>query len=360
MSKIMLCNPQRPKRQRYKQATGSHRDNHVTTLPNMAPDVERGLGHFRNMLTIRAFEEAVAEARIAGKIRGSVHPYIGEEAIAVGICANLRDDDYVASYHRGHGHTIARGADPAAMMLELHGRKGGTCGGKGGSMHVADISRGMLGANGVIGDGVTIAVGAAQAAKLLGKESVVVAFFGDGGLNRGPVLESLNWAKVFDLPVLFVCEDNKFAATTRTKSVTAGPGPAARAASFGLHAETVDGNDVFAVDQVACDMVTKIRAGAGPMFLHAITYRIRGHLATDPANYRQPEEVLRHALLDPIKRCEAWLQHHGIDDETIARERTLVEDMIAATIDAAEVAPFPDIEDFIADVQDIGAPSWPE
>jgi pyruvate dehydrogenase E1 component alpha subunit len=330
----------------------------MTTLPNMDPEVERGLRHFRNMLTIRAFEEAVVKARIAGAIRGSVHPYIGEEAIAVGISANLRDEDFVASYHRGHGHTIARGADPARMMLELYGRKGGTCGGKGGSMHVADISRGMLGANGVIGDGVTIAVGAAQAAKLLGKQSVVVAFFGDGGLNRGPVFESLNWAKVFNLPVLFVCEDNKFAATTRTKTVTAGPGPAARAASFGIHAETVDGNDVFAVDQVAADMVGKIRAGNGPMFLHALTYRVRGHLATDPAAYRKPEEVLRHALLDPILRCEAWLKHQGIDDEAIGRERKSVEDYIAGTISAAETAPFPGIPEFIADVQDVGAPTW--
>ena len=331
----------------------------MTTLPNMDPEVERGLQHYRNMLTIRAFEEAVVKARIAETIRGSVHPYIGEEAIAVGICANLRDEDFVASYHRGHGHTIARGADPGAMMLELYGRKGGTCGGKGGSMHVADISRGMLGANGVIGDGVTIAVGAAKAARLLGKDSVVVAFFGDGGLNRGPVLESLNWAKTFDLPVLFVCEDNKFASTTRTKSVTAGPGPAARAASFGLHAEVVDGNDVFAVDQIAADMVTKIRAGAGPMLLHAVTYRMLGHLATDPGNYRKPEEVLRHTLLDPIPRCEAWLRHHGIDDEAIGREKKTVNDYIAGTVSAAEVAPFPGIAEFIADVQDIGAPTWP-
>lgn len=325
----------------------------------MDPEVERGLTHYRNMLTIRAFEEAVVAARLAGAIRGSVHPYIGEEAIAVGICANLEDHDYVASYHRGHGHTIARGADPAGMMLELYGRMGGTCGGKGGSMHVADISRGMLGANGVIGDGVTIAVGAAQAAKLLGKESVVVAFFGDGGLNRGPVLESFNWAKVFDLPVLFVCEDNKFASTTRTKTVTGGPGPAARAASFGLHAETVDGNDVFAVDQIAADMVGKIRDGAGPMLLHAVTYRLLGHLATDPAKYRKPEEVLRHTLLDPIERCEAWLRHHGIDDPAIDREKKNVTDMIAGAIADAEKAPFPGTAELVADVQDIGAPTWP-
>lgn len=327
--------------------------------PNMDPEVERGLQHFRKMLTIRLFEEAVVKARIDGAIRGSVHPYIGEEAIAVGVCANLRREDYVASYHRGHGHTIAKGADPIRMMMELYGRKGGTCGGKGGSMHVADISLGMLGANGVIGDGVTIAVGAAQAARLTGKACVVVAFFGDGGLNRGPVLESFNWAKVFNLPVLFVCEDNKFSATTRTRSVTAGPGPSARAAGFGLHAETVDGNDVFAVEQITAEMVERLREGAGPMLLHAVTYRIRGHLATDPAAYRKSEEVARHAPLDPIIRCEAWLRHHGLDDTALNSERESVAEFIAGAVRAAEEAPFPDLDDLVADVQDIGAPKWP-
>jgi TPP-dependent pyruvate/acetoin dehydrogenase alpha subunit len=301
----------------------------------------------------------VVKARLVGAIRGSVHPYIGEEGIAVGVCANLADQDFVASYHRGHGHTIARGADPKRMMLELHGRKGGTCGGKGGSMHVADISRGMLGANGVIADGVTMAVGAAQAAKLTGRDAVVVAFFGDGGLNRGPLLESFNWSKVFDLPVFFVCEDNRFAATTRTKTVTAGAGPAARASSFGIAAETVDGNDVFAVDQIARAMIDRIRSGGGPMLLHAVTYRMTGHLATDPANYRNPEEVVRHALLDPIQRCEAWLRHHGIDEATIAGERTRAVAEMEAAEQAALAAPRPGIPEFLADVQDIGAPTWP-
>lgn len=324
---------------------------------NMDPAIERGLDHYRRMLTIRLFEEAVVEARLAGAIRGSVHPYIGEEAIAVGVTASLRRDDFLASYHRGHGHTIAKGADPARMMMELYGRRGGTCGGKGGSMHVADISLGMLGANGVIGDGVTMAVGAAQGSRLLGRDCVVVAFFGDGGLNRGPVLESFNWAKAFNLPVLFVCEDNKYAATTRTKTVLAGPGPAARAAGFGLHAETVDGNDVFAVDEVAADMIGRMRAGAGPMLLHALTYRIGGHLATDDATYRDPAEVARHIPLDPILRCEAWLRHHGFDDAAIGQERRGLERLIAAAVDAAEAAPFPGVDDLVADVQDIGAPS---
>jgi pyruvate dehydrogenase E1 component alpha subunit len=173
------------------------------------------------------------------------------------------------------------------------------------------------------------------------------------------VLESFNWAKVFGLSVLFVCEDNRFSYTTRTKSITAGPGPVTRAASFGLHAEAVDGNDVFAVDQLAAEMIANIRGGAGPMLLHAVTYRVRGHLANDPAHYRRPEEVLRHSLLDPILRCEAWLKHHGIDERTIEQERRNAENSIAEFLAAAEIAPPPGIPEFIADVQDVGAPTWP-
>lgn len=331
----------------------------MTPHSNMGPEIERGLKLYRSMLTIRHFEEAAIKARLDGEMRGSMHPYIGEEAIAVGVCSALRRDDFIASYHRGHGHCIAKGADPARMMMELFGRKGGICGGKGGSMHVADFSLGILGANGVIGDGVTMSVGAAQGLKLQGKDAVVVAFFGDGGLNRGPILESMNWAKVYNLPVLFVCEDNMYAATTRTKSVTGGPGPAARAAGFGIHAETLDGNDVFGVARVTEELVTRMRAGGGPALIHALTYRHKGHLATDPATYRNQEEVVSHLQRDPIPRCEAWLRHNGVDDRVIESERAEVRQIIADAIAAARAAPYPGIEDLIADVQDVGAPTWP-
>ena len=186
--------------------------------------VERGHGLYRTMLLIRAFDEHAGDARRDGRLRGSVHEYIGEEAIATGVCANLRTSDYISSYHRGHGHCLAKGADPVAMMKELYGKAGGVCGGKGGSMHVADFSIGILGANGVVADGVTIAAGAAHAVKLRHENRIVVAFFGDGAMNRGPMLESLNWARVFDLPLIFVCEDNTYSDRTRTATVTGGPG----------------------------------------------------------------------------------------------------------------------------------------
>ena len=246
---------------------------------------------YKKMLLIRAFEEAAAENFHAGNVRGSVHQYIGEEAIAVGICENLRNDDLLTSYHRGHGHSIAKGADPRAMMLELFGRVGGTSGGKGGAMHIADFSVGMLGANGVIADGCTISVGAAQAIKLLKQDKIIVNFIGDGGINRGPFMEALNWAKVYELPVLFVCENNQIAATTTTKTVTAGDGIEARAKSYGIQAITIDGNDLLLADSTAARVVDEIRAGSGPQLIQAMTYRLKGHYAHDEALYRNPSEV---------------------------------------------------------------------
>jgi pyruvate dehydrogenase E1 component alpha subunit len=326
--------------------------------PNLSAEVEAGLARYRTMLTIRCFEETVCAAAVAGRVRGPVHPYIGEEAIATGVCAALAREDYVASTHRGHGHAIAKGADVGRMMLELYGRAGGLCGGKGGSMHVADFAIGMLGANGVIGDGVTMALGAVQGARLLGREHVAAAFIGDGGMNRGPVLEAFNWAKTFRLPVLFVCEDNRYSASTHSRSVTAGPGFTARAAGFGLPAETVDGNDVVEVEHVARAMVEQIRAGAGPMFLHALTYRIRGHLAQDVAPYRPKDELARRAPLDPLARMEAWLAHHGIEEPALAAERDAIRTEIVDAERDAQQAPFPAPSDLLTDVQDTGAPQW--
>lgn len=264
-----------------------------------APKIERMHGMFLTMLLIRAFDEYAGRARRDSKLRGSVHEYIGEEAIATGMCANLLPTDYISSYHRGHGHCIAKGADPVAMMKELYGKAGGVCGGKGGSMHVADFSLGILGANGVVADGVTIAVGAAQAVKLRGENRVVAAFFGDGALNRGPLLEALNWARVFDLPVVFICEDNTCSDKTRTSSVTGGSGILARAAAFGIPGETIDGNDILAVDAAARRFISDARAGRGPLFLHAKTYRWRGHLALDKGLYRDPAEL----RIDDHGRC---------------------------------------------------------
>jgi acetoin:2,6-dichlorophenolindophenol oxidoreductase subunit alpha len=321
--------------------------------------VKRVQGLYRTMLLIRAFDEQAGEARRDGRLRGSVHEYIGEEAIATGVCANLRASDYISSYHRGHGHCLAKGADPAAMMKELYGKAGGVCGGKGGSMHVADFSIGILGANGVVADGVTIAAGAAHAMKLRHEDRIVVAFFGDGAMNRGPMLESLNWARVFDLPLLFVCEDNTYSDRTRTATVTGGPGIVARAQAFGIPAESLDGNDVVAVYRAAERLVRDVREGRGPRFLHATTYRWRGHLALDQGAYRDADEVSRGVSSDPITHARAWLIDRGVSEESLDADQSDVFERIASAMREAEGAPWPDPDALFDDVQDtLGRSPW--
>jgi acetoin:2,6-dichlorophenolindophenol oxidoreductase subunit alpha len=321
------------------------------------PSTERVRELYKTMLLIRAFDEHAGDARRSGKLRGSVHEYIGQEAIATGVCASLRRTDYISSYHRGHGHCLAKGADPEAMMKELYGRTGGVCSGKGGSMHVADFSLGILGANGVVADGVTIAVGAAQAVKLKREDRVVIAFFGDGAMNRGPMLEALNWAGVFELRVLFVCEDNLYSDRTRTGSVTAGPGVLARAAGFGIPGGTVDGNDLIAVHEAAARLLSEVRSGGGPRFLHATTYRWRGHLALDKGLYRDSGELEQWKARDPLVRTAAWLASRGVPDGALEDDREAAVARIAAAVHAAESAPWPDARLLFTDVQDIGAPA---
>jgi len=327
---------------------------------NLANEPARVAAMYRKMLVIRAFEEAAGENFHAGNVRGSVHQYIGEESIAVGICENLRDDDYLTSNHRGHGHSIAKGAHPRAMMLELFGKEGGTSNGKGGSMHIADFSVGMLGANGVIADGCTISVGAAQAVKLLKQDRIVVNFIGDGGINRGPFMEALNWAKVYELPVLFICENNQIAATTHTKKVTAGEGIAKRAESFGLPAITIDGNDLFEVDRTAARIVSEIRNGSGPQLIQAMTYRLRGHFAHDPAGYRPEGEAEAALANEPVGRTETWLLANGLTPEELESIRAEVDAEIAGYVKDAKDAPWPDPSLAFTDVQDVGAPKMPE
>src|SRR5260221_9353153 len=260
-------------------------------------DRARMLGHYRTMARIRAFEEAAEQALRDGHVKGAIHLSIGQEAIAAGVCAHLVKSDLITTTHPGHGHTIAKAADVLAMFGELFGRANGTCQGKGGSMHIADFAVGMLGANGVVGAGILIAVGAAHGIKLEAEAArernaspednrVVVCFFGDGAINRGPFLEGLNWARIYDLPVLLVCEDNGYAATTVTRALSAGTGAAARAEALGIPAVGVDGNDVAAVDPIAGALIAKVRAGGGPAFLHATTYRLKGHTAADAGAYR--------------------------------------------------------------------------
>lgn len=316
-------------------------------------DANRVADHCRMMWRIRAFEENALRGLDEKIVLGAIHPTIGQEAIATGICANLRRDDVLLSTHRGHGHTLAKGADPEAMMRELFGREGGNCGGKGGSMHIADFSVGMLGANGVVSANIVIAAGAGHAIKLRGEDKVVCCIFGDGAINRGPFLEGLNWAVVFKLPVLFVCEDNGFAATTRTKTMTGGEGPSARARSIGLQTKEIDGNDVMAVDEAAREMIDAIRAGGGPRFLHAHTYRLTGHTGADPATYRPKEEVEERWKDDPIARATGLIDARRGEIEKV---KAAAYEEMGHAFEIAKAASFPPAEFAFTDVQDAGDP----
>jgi pyruvate dehydrogenase E1 component alpha subunit len=267
-------------------------------------------------------------------------------------------EDLILSTHRGHGHTLAKGAHPAAMMMELLGRKGGCCGGKGGSMHIADFGVGMLGANGVVGANIHIGAGAAHGAKMLGDGRIVVDFFGDGAMNRGPFLEGLNWAGVFKLPILFVCEDNKYSASTRTEAMTAGKGASERARSFGLRTTEIDGNDVEAVTEAAAEIIARIRETGEPEFLHARTYRQHGHTYFDASLYR-PEGEAAHqvATNDPIQRQRDALLAAGVSASDIRAVQDAAEAEMIAALAAATAAPWPDDNSVFDDVQDIGSPA---
>ena len=321
-------------------------------------DRERGRALLTVMERARAFERAAETAAVRDKlVLGAIHLSIGQEAVAAGVMHAARPDDLLLSTHRGHGHTLAKGADPAAMMKELLGREGGSCGGKGGSMHIADFGVGMLGANGVVAANITIGAGAAHGIKLRGEDRIVIDIFGDGAINRGPFLEGLNWAQVFALPVLFVCEDNEWSATTRTADMTGGDGASARARAIGVHAEEVDGDDADAVADAALRLAGRVRGGAGPALLHARTYRHHGHTYFDPAAYRPAGEAdARIARSDPIVRMRERLEGAGIDAAALDRIREDAAAEMAAALDAAKAAPMPAEETAWTDVQDVGSP----
>ena len=318
-------------------------------------DIPRLRAQHRLMWRIRALEQAALRGLAEKVVLGAIHPSIGQEAVAVGVVGNLRRDDILLSTHRGHGHTLAKGADSGAMLRELLGRVGGACGGKGGSMHIADFNVGMLGANGVVGANIVIAAGAAHAIKLQREDRVVCCIFGDGAINRGPFLEGLNWAAVFRLPVLFVCEDNGFAATTRTASMTAGAGAAARARAIGLPAEEVDGNFLPDIDAAARAMIAAVRAGEGPRFLYAKTYRLTGHTGVDAATYRPAAELEAWRLQEPILRTAELLRAAGESD--LDTDRLAAEAEMAAAYADAVAAPFPAADEAFQDVQDVGSPA---
>jgi len=330
-----------------------------------ALDAERALALYRTMARIRAFEDAAEEASRGGvaafgaslseaKVRGPLHLSTGQEAVAAGVCAHLRKSDLLTSTHRGHGHTIAKGAALERMMCELFGRASGYNGGKGGSMHIADFSVGMLGANGVVAAGIPIAVGAAHALRARGGDDVVCCFFGDGAINRGPFLEGLNWAAVQALPILFVCEDNRWAATTATATTTAGAGALVRAQAIGVPGAQADGNDVYAVWAAAGKLLAEVREGGGPRLLHAITYRVKGHVSVDAAAYRDAAKHDRELERDPLVLAATRI---GMREtlEAIGRE---ARDEVAAALAAAHAAPWPERQSAYTDVQDTGAGRW--
>jgi pyruvate dehydrogenase E1 component alpha subunit len=310
------------------------------------------------MERIRAFEETAHRAAVNEQlVLGAIHLSIGQEAVATAVIEPLRRDDYILSTHRGHGHTLAKGADATAMMKELLGRDGGCCGGKGGSMHIADFGVRMLGANGVVGANITIAAGAAHGIKLLGGDQIVVCFFGDGAANRGPFLEGINWAGVFGLPILFVCEDNHYSASTLTSAMTSG-NVADRARALGLRTTEADGNDVTALAATAAEIVGRIRANGEPEFLHAKTYRLSGHTYFDPATYRPEGEAERmRETTCPIMRLRAELKEAGVTESEMDAIHQDAADEMTAALDAARAAPWPADETVFADVQDVGSPA---
>lgn len=326
---------------------------------------------YRTMVRIRAFENAAEVASQGGvsvygqaavgnaKVRGPLHLSTGQEAVPAGVCIHLRRDDYLTSTHRGHGHTLAKGADMAGMMAELFGKATGFNGGKGGSMHIADFSVGMLGANGVVAAGLPIAVGAAHAQKIQQRDGITVCFFGDGGINRGPFLEALNWAQVYSLPVLFVCEDNRWSATTASGPMIAGAGASARARSLDIPGEKVDGNDVLAVHAAAQRLVGEVRGGGGPRLLHAITYRVKGHVSVDPAAYRDPAELEAARKTDPIERArQQFLALAGAQAQTLDAIEQAAQAEVDAALADADAAPWPDPKDAFTDIQNTGAGQW--
>lgn len=326
---------------------------------------------YRMMVRIRAFEDAAETASQGGvavygqaasgnaKVRGPLHLSTGQEAVAAGVCAHLSPKDYLTSTHRGHGHTLAKGADMTRMMCELFGKSHGFNGGRGGSMHIADFSVGMLGANGVVGAGMPIAVGAAHAQKLQGRPDITACFFGDGAINRGPFLESLNWAQVYQLPVLFVCEDNQWSATTASSAMSAGAGAAARARSMDIEAIEVDGNDVLAVHDAAKKLVAAIRQGKGPKLLHARTYRVKGHVSVDKAAYRDPREVEQALKRDPIASARTvYLAMPGADASVLDQIEEQARVEIEAALAFADACEPPSADAAFSNIQTVGAGQW--
>jgi pyruvate dehydrogenase E1 component alpha subunit len=319
-------------------------DNRPFAIRHFTPDQLKDA--LRKMYLIRAFEEGAEDAYMRGLIHGTMHLSIGQEASAMATCMELTNADKITSTHRGHGHCIAKGADVGRMFAEFFGKETGYCHGRGGSMHIADVKTGNLGANGIVGGGIPIAVGAALAAKRLGRSDVTVCFFGDGANNEGAFHEALNMASIWKLPVIFVCENNKYGMSTPVEKATAVKSIADRAAAYSMPGVTTDGNDFSAVAQAVHVAIARARSGEGPSLIENVTYRWRGHSKSDRNRYRTKEEIDFWISGDPIVRFKSELMAHGVlseaEAEAIAAEAL---DQVKAGIEFAKSSPSPKLSD---------------
>ncbi len=324
----------------------------ATTQNPTVPAAADYLAFYRTMVTIRLFEEKVGELFTSARIHGAVHLYIGQEAVATGACGALRPEDYITSTHRGHGHCIAKGGRLDLMLAELFGKATGYCKGKGGSMHIANLEAGILGANGIVGGGIPIATGAALGCRLLGNGRVVLCLFSDGASNQGSFHESLNLAAVLSLPVVFLCENNQWAVSTPASKSIPVANVASRALSYGMPGIVVDGNDVLAVHQATSAAAERARSGQGPTLIEAKTYRWEGHYRGDPQVYRSREEVDEwRAKRDPIILFEAFLKARSLLDGAAADAvRADVGQAIEAALQFAEASPEPGSDQLYADL----------
>jgi len=306
---------------------------------------------YKTMKRIREFESKAMELFGEGHIPGFVHLYMGEEAVATGVCSNLNEDDYITSTHRGHGHIVAKGGDLKYMMAELFGKATGYCKGKGGSMHIADATKGILGANGIVGAGHNIAVGAGLSAKYKGTGQVCICFFGDGSTNQGTFHESLNMASIWKLPVIFVCENNLYGISMHQSRHQAIQDVADRAVAYNMPGVVVDGNDIFAVYEAANEAINRARNGQGPTLIECKTYRHRGHFEGDPTTYRDPEEVREWLNKDPIHRLFEYIIENNIStEEEIQRINEEVNKEIDEAVRFAEESPYPPLESAVEDI----------
>jgi pyruvate dehydrogenase E1 component alpha subunit len=309
---------------------------------------ERWIHFYRQMVKIRRFDEEVNQLYLGAKMPGLAHLYIGQEAIAVGVCEALRRDDYITSTHRGHGHCLAKGAAVDRMFAELLGKEAGYCRGKGGSMHIADQDTGNLGANAIVGGSAGIATGAALSIKMRGRDQVAVCFFGDGALGQGLLYEVMNMAALWKLPVIYVCENNQYNEYTNYRETTAGE-VLGRAEAFGIHSETIDGQDVRLVHATSIELVKRARRGDGPAFLHCNTYRFHGHHVgdVDRSYYRsKKEEEHWKTQRDPMRLLADWLQKNKLADNNLLEsvEKEISREIISA-VNLALAAPYPAVDE---------------